>query len=325
VRKPAKTFSHLAPRGRMPTDYEVVTSKLLYHLDRGFEVPTSVSPFYEANRESAAMRGRRWDDFRDPRVTTYSSYVHNRDRRECVVDGCLEALDEPGYEAGLDPEWARSLESFAALRYPMSGLQMLAAYVGHMAPSGSIAIASAFQAADEMRRIQRIAYRIAQRRRSHPEFASGSRATFESDPAFQPLRRIVERLLVTYDWSESLVATNVCLKPVFDELVMHGFADAARRAGDPMFGRVLDVLGEDCRWHRELARSFVELAFASDDANRAVVDGFVRAWRPVAHDAARALAGALFGEGRDARDASDAAVAASDAMIRSFGTEVASS
>jgi Methane/Phenol/Toluene Hydroxylase len=39
------------------------------------------------------------------------------------------------------------------LRFPGHGLQMLAAYIGKMAPSSRITMAASFQAADEMRSV----------------------------------------------------------------------------------------------------------------------------------------------------------------------------
>ena len=38
MREPPKTYWHLAGARRMPTDYEVATSKLHYYVGRGFEM-----------------------------------------------------------------------------------------------------------------------------------------------------------------------------------------------------------------------------------------------------------------------------------------------
>ena len=73
--------------------------------------------------------------------------------------------------------WVDTLERLLPpLRYLYHGLQMLAAYVGQMAPSGRITIAAALQAADEMRRVQRIAYRMAMLRRLRPGFGDVGQA-----------------------------------------------------------------------------------------------------------------------------------------------------
>jgi len=61
-----------------------------------------------------------------------------------------ELTAQQAEEARLDA-WATELESRSA--------QMVAAYVGQMAPSGRITVALALEAADEMRRVQRAASR----------------------------------------------------------------------------------------------------------------------------------------------------------------------
>ena len=52
-------------------------------------------------------------------------------------------------------------------RFPTHGLQMLASYIAQMAPASRITNCASFQAGDELRRQQRIAYRTAQLRTSH--------------------------------------------------------------------------------------------------------------------------------------------------------------
>src|SRR5436190_135955 len=57
----------------------------------------------------------------------------------------------------LEPRQLESLLGLlSALRFPLHGLQMVAAYVGALAPSGRISVACALQAADQLRAIQRL-------------------------------------------------------------------------------------------------------------------------------------------------------------------------
>ena len=79
------------------------------------------------------------------------------------IDGLLREIDETGYDRDLDGGWVRFLDRwYSPLRFPVHGLQMLAAYIGQMAPASRITNCAAFQAADELRRLQRIAYRTVQ-------------------------------------------------------------------------------------------------------------------------------------------------------------------
>ena len=88
--------------------------------------------------------------------------------------GCSPRSRSPSYDRQLaarmaSRRWARAL---SPLRFLCHGLQMVAAYVGQMAPSGRIAVAALFQCGDEIRRIQRFAYRLAQLARRRPDSAA---------------------------------------------------------------------------------------------------------------------------------------------------------
>jgi toluene monooxygenase system protein E len=279
----------------MPSEYELVTTDLLYYPRRGFEVATPLAQWYARHQASSPLVVDDWERFADPRRTTYSKYTELARARESYVDGILQSVEDTGYDRSLSPEWRTTLdEALAPLRFPLHGLQMIAAYVGQMAPSGRIAVAAAFQAADEVRRIQRIAYRMAQLRLVDATFGDGARDAWQKGPAWQPLREAVERCLVTYDWGEALVALNLCLKPAIDELFMVGLSRRAKKH-DFQLGQIFASLDEDCRWHREWTAALLETAILGNERNRAVVEGWTRKWEPLALRATDALA--AFGDG----------------------------
>jgi toluene monooxygenase system protein E len=286
-----RTFWHLEGLKRKPTDYDIGTSRLLYHPGRGFEVDVPFSSWAERYGRSSALRVSDWERFFDPRETTYTKYTELQKTKETFVDELLKTIEETGHDARLDPAWIDLLErTIAPLRYPVHGLQMVAGYVGQMAPSGRLVITCAFQSADEIRRIQRLAYRMRQIQERRPEFGNHSRSAWEGHAMWQPLRRAVEQLLVTYDWGESFAALNLSVKPAFDELFMVRFADLARAAGDDPLAALLFSLNEDCQWHREWTGSLVRLAIADRAENRSVLQAWIAKWDPVTSAALRAVA-----------------------------------
>jgi toluene monooxygenase system protein E len=288
-----RTYWHLADLRRRPTEYEIGASKLLYHRhrDRGFEVETPVAGWYELHRRAAALQVSDWDAFRDPRQTTYASYTELQRGKESFVDGLVRSSEASRHDERLSPSWMSVLARIIGpLRFPSHGLQMLAAYVAQAAPASPIVIAGAFQAADEMRRVQRLAYRMRELQRIDPAFGATSREAWQTDPMWQPLRELVERLLVTWDWSEALVATSFVLAPRFDELFMTCFGRLARRFGDDLLEKVLFSLGEDCRWHREWTAALVRMAITERPENADVVRGWLEKWDPLATRAVVAFA-----------------------------------
>ena len=151
--------------GAVPPEYELVSTDLHYNHPMRFELPAAnpVVAWYYRYREGSVLQARDWEQFSDPRRTTYRAYTQLQDGREDVVDGLLREIDDTGYDQGLDGEWVQFLDRwYAPLRFPVHGLQMLAAYVAQMAPASRITNCAAFQSADELRRVQRIAYRTVQ-------------------------------------------------------------------------------------------------------------------------------------------------------------------
>ena len=291
-----KTYTRLATGRRIPTEYELMSTDLHYNYPRRFELPASnpVVDWYYRNREGSALQARDWDQFADPRRTTYRIYTQLQDGREDVVDGLLREIDETEYDARLDDEWVRFLDRwYSPLRFPVHGLQMLAAYVAQMAPSSRITNCASFQMGDEMRRIQRIAYRTVQLAGPlfDDEAAALQREAWEEAAAFQPLRELIERALVAYDWGESFIVTNAVIKPRIDRLVNQDIAGTLATAnGDPILTSIHFSLDEDAHWHREWTAALIRHIVDDNTANAEVVSGWIDKWSPLASEALEAFA-----------------------------------
>jgi toluene monooxygenase system protein E len=291
-----KTYWHLLQQKRMPTEYEIVTSKLLCYTSEGFtgkrfELDVPLKDWYRRYQEESPLVCSSWEKFRDPRETTYTKYTELQRDKEIFVDGILNEIELTGYDAHIRPAWLHILSRVVApFRYPGHGFQMVASYIGQMAPSGRITIAAALQSADEMRRIQRIAYRIRQLQLIYPGFATDSRTLWQSDSLWQPLREIVEKLLIAYDWAESFVGLNLVLKPLVDELFMKYLSDVAFGEDDYLLGQIFYSLNEDCQWHRQWSESLVRMAIEDHAYNRETIQGWINRWYPLVAHAVHTIA-----------------------------------
>jgi toluene monooxygenase system protein E len=301
-----KTYWHLLPQKRMPTEYEIVTSKLLCYTGEGFtgkrfELDVPLLDWYKRFQQDSPVTCTSWEKFRDPRETTYTKYTEIQRDKEIFVDGILEEIELSGYDGRLSPRWLHVLSRVVApLRYPGHGLQMLASYVGQMAPSGRIVITATLQAGDEMRRVQRIAYRVRQLQHVYRGFAADSKARWQTDSLWQPLRRAVEQLLICYDWAESFVGLNLVLKPLMDEIFMNHLSDLALREGDHLLGQVFYSLNQDCRWHREWSQALTRMLIEDNSHNGRTIQGWIEKWHPVAVRALQAFAPVFEGKMQDA-------------------------
>ncbi len=290
TRRSLKTYSRLHGERarRIPSAYEIVSTDLLWSRTHDVAVHTPITDWYARHRSASPLQLPDPDAFADPAATTYRTWVE-RQREAAAFDDALfrRASTEP-------PAWVETLRvGFAPLRYPYHALAMLAAYVGSMAPAGRIAIAAAFQAADATRRVHAFAQRLALARRTTPGLGDDARTIWETHPGWQPLRRVVERALVTWDWGEAFAVLCLALAPAFDALVLVDFAHTARAHGDDLLAPLLGSLAEDAAWERDWARTLVDLAVAQRPENRDVLRTWVDKWRPAVDEAATALAPVL--------------------------------
>lgn len=281
-----RTFWHLASATKKPRDYDIASTKLLYYPERGFEITAPLGEWYRVHQRERVLQCDDWDAFRDPRETTYTRYTELQRDKEVFVDGLLASSDDAQVRR-LPAAWIATLDRvLGPLRYPVHGLQMIASYVGSMAPGGRIAIACLMQAADEVRRVQRLAQRTWQLQRVHEQFAASARELWQRDPMWQPLRELIERLLVTYDWDEALVALTAAVKPVFDDVFDVRLAALARVRGDETLQRMLGSLAEDAAWHRAWSGVLLD-RLAADPKNAEAIARWRSHWGERAEAAVR--------------------------------------
>jgi hypothetical protein len=291
-----RTYLCLEHLRRKPTDYEITSTGLLYHVARGFEVETPTLQHY-ATHGRGQLSSAAWDSLHDPAEYTYRSYVAERRDQEAFLDRLLQRPAAPVPEA-LRP----LLGLLSAWRFPLHGMQMLAAYVGAFAPSGRIAIAATFQAADELRGVQRLCQWLSRSAEPAAKLDVVGRAIWQEHPKFQAIRRLVEELLVKSDWAEVLVALNGLLKPICDRLWFEHVARVAERSDDEVLEKILSSLGDDGRWHERWFVELAQLAGAGHESNRRVMRGWVATLRPrvaqAGHDLLAACDG-LLGDERE--------------------------
>lgn len=300
---PLKTYSHLAGKRRVPSEYEIVSTALLYHPARGFEVNVPARRWYEQHQRGGRLRCDNWDQFEDPRATTYPRYTALQARQEANLDGVLRSWLATEHDPARAAVWRETfLRTLAPLRFALHGFQMMAAYVGQMAPSGRLAMTALFQTADQMRRVHRIALHLGLLRKAHPWTEEPGRAAWQSDPAWQPLRRVLEQALVAYDWGESLVALNLCLAPVVEGLFFTELAPILREQRDFPVAEALSSFAEDSGWHQAWTAALVALAVREEPENAAVIQAWIDHWHPRACQAVSAAAPLLGGVGPAAAD-----------------------
>lgn len=319
--KPLKTWSHLSGRRRKPSEYEVVSVDLHTTTDNP-DAPFELDPgmpmslWFRQYRNGSPLRHPDWNQFRDPSELTYRVYNIVQDGQESFVSGVFDQMSERGHDSMLAPTWAGSLARlYAPMRYLFHTLQMMSAYVTLMAPASTLSNCAAYQTGDHFRWVSHTAYRTAELARTFPGigFGRNERGYWEDDDAWQGVRELVERALVTWDWAEACFVLNGVLKPAVEEGVMLALADAARQSGDSVLPLVVDSQINDARRHRRWLAAWVAMAL-EQEGNRNVLQGWLARWQPLAEQAVRGYCAKL----PDGDAAATRAVKALDSHFRSL-------
>ena len=311
--KPLRTWSHLAGQRRRPSEYEIVSTDLLWSTDDA--MPWALSPDIDMNkwyvkyRNESPLRHDDWDAFRDPDELVYRSYNVMQDGQEAYVDGLLADYAGNAHDAGLGADWVAALARlYTPARYPLHCLQMGAAYLVQIVPASTIENCAMFQCADQLRWVSRIAYRTRELANAWPDagFVEGERGVWESDPCWQGFRELLERALVAYDWAEHFVALNLVAKPAFDEAFLRQLGRSARRNGDALLAQLLDAQWSDSERARRWTAALVDFA-RRREGNDSVLADWLAEWTPLGDAAIDAYCAALPGNPEAAETAKAAA------------------
>lgn len=300
VLKPLKTWSHLAGRRRKPSEYEIVSTNLHFSTDNP-DAPFELDPdfamarWFKQHRNASPLKHPDWNAFRDPDEMVYRTYNLQQDGQETYVLGLFDQFSARGHDAMLEPAWAGSLARlYTPMRYLVHALQMGSAYLTQMAPASTISNCATYQAADSLRWLTHTAYRTRELGTAFGGLGFGrdERAYWEGDAAWQGWRELLERALVAWDWGESFVALNLVTRPAVEEAVLRGLGQAARQHNDTLLGLLADAQLVDAQRHRRWTGALVRMALEVP-ANRAVVEGWLAKWVPLADRAIVAYGSAL--------------------------------
>ncbi|MFC7660296.1 toluene hydroxylase [Pseudonocardia benzenivorans] len=252
-----------------------------------------MNEWYLKHREGSPLQIEDWETFRDPDKLNYRSYVSLQHQRETVMDGIVDEYERRDHDATLGADWAATLTvAFAPARFAIHALQMAALYLGQVGPSAFITNAAHFQAGDEMRRIQWLAYRCKSLSLAGtPELVSSTlaRNTWENDERWQPARKLLEELLIAYDWGEAFAALNLTVKPVLDIVLNEELALVAEANGDGLLASMQREHAHDSERSQRWSKALVATAVAGADGNRDHLQKWVDQWSSAAYDAADGL------------------------------------
>ena len=247
-------------------EYEDVTVRMQPYVHMHYRHIYDDKDFDIYDPRYTRLKSSDWEAFRDPKKFWYTPYVNNRKKMAEEIENGFNYAQQLGVIENLSSQWADALRDlYTPLRHLEYGENVQMQYVIRYALGSAIEQCATYQAYDKTGRAQWISQWAMNMQEHHGEFLSHGKEVLLNEPAFQPLRRYVEEILVTDDWAEVLVAENLTLDLLLGNLMYREFNQEAIKQGDTHLSIMNLVIAKQLDWHRDWAFSLFKL-LAGDEA-----------------------------------------------------------
>lgn len=247
-------------------DYEEVTVRLQPYLHGHYRHIYDERDYDIFDPRYTRLKCSDWEAFRDPKKYWYTTYTHDRKKMSEEIENGFNYAMELNVIANLPKPWVDAVRDiYTPLRHLEYGENVQMQHVIRYALGTPIEQCATYQAFDKTGRSQWITLWAMNMQEHHGDFLDHGKNVLLNEPAFQPLRRYVEKILVTDDWAEVLVAQNLTLDLLLGNLMYSRFNREAVRRGDIHLSILNLVVMKQSNWHAEWAFVLFQ-ALAQDQA-----------------------------------------------------------
>jgi phenol hydroxylase P1 protein len=234
--------------------------------------------------------------FRDPRQYYYAPYVANRAALHDAFGKTLGYLEERSLLTLLPRGWQDVVATvLVPLRHFESGAQLISVAGARFAYGTAVEQCLSFAAFDRVGNAQmlsRVGISLAD---GSDELLGEAKSSWMESPALQPLRRVVEELLVERDWVTSTVGLDLIDRLLYPLLYRH-LDEAALLGGAGAYSLVAQHFAgwydDNRRWLDALLAEWVADPGHGAE-NRARLQEMTDTWLPRAQEAVAAVAEAI--------------------------------
>lgn len=234
--------------------------------------------------------------YTDPRQYYYTPYVTNRSSLHEAFGQSLDYVDDRGL-LGRTPETWKQLvaEGVVPLRHLESGAQMLYSGAARFAYGTTIAQCCAYEGFDRIGNAQLISrVGISFGSQTATVLKQGKRVWMEAE-GLQPMRRMIEELLVVEDWAEGVIGLDL-LDLYLEQLVYRHLDEEAIVGGAGAYSllaqHVSGWYAEHRKWLDALYKAWLADEEHGEDNRRHLTEA-VHTWLPRAQEAMQAFAAHL--------------------------------
>jgi methane monooxygenase component A beta chain/propane monooxygenase small subunit len=305
--KKASSFRYVVPAGRRATQYEEITLHTQWDpknfaVQGWFNVDKNGRPIW--NEDATQVRVTDWWAYRDPAAEWFRPFVKRQADIGRGIEQAIAGAKRAQLFSEFDPNWVRFLGThYAAFRYVDYGLFLALCQAQREAGSDVVAQPIVYQSIEKDRHAQDVTLYCAELEGQIEGFSDkGCKQVWLEAPEWQPLRRVIEKLLAARDWVEISLVVNLLLDPIVTSLFQRELVlRSAPLNGDP----VTPVLVEGSESDREIRRAsttaFVELMLGQNPDNKTIIESWIAQWRPGIEAAAKGLEPLFEGEYRIAQ------------------------
>ncbi|HWF73874.1 MAG TPA: 2Fe-2S iron-sulfur cluster-binding protein, partial [Solirubrobacteraceae bacterium] len=291
-----RDFAWFTPAGSRATFYEDVTvdtqPSVHRHLTRGWPVS------FEDGRgtwddASTTLQCEDWFAFRDPGEFWERSFYQAGNAAEQQIEGAIRAAAHEGLLGDFAPDWVEFLRGYLQVpAFVNHGLWFATATAARACLSDTVSHCVCLQAAMKQRAAQSLVLYAMDLEQHHGAFSiDTARTAFTEQPRWQPTRRYLEKLAATEDWGEVIVAANLVFEPVVGTLLRREIGIRAAAAhGDTVTPTLARAETQEWEWVRAWSTALARFLLP---ANGELLQDWAAQWRPLAFEAADAIAAAL--------------------------------
>ncbi len=297
------TFDHLRDRlgeGKTPSRYQEAVFDLQATLNFHYR-PTWAPDSALYDPGLTAIRMDDWDQLTDPRQYYYATYVMARGRQQDSQDKNFSLVEDKKLLAGLDADGRERLtELTVPLRHAEWGANQVNVYIAGYGSGAAMTSAATFQAFDRLGNAQYLSRLGLLLGDGAPDALGAAKSAWLAAPHWQPLRRLLEDLLVEKDWFEAHLVQNFLLDGLLHPTIFEDFSDALAPRGGLAFPLLTEFtvawFSESVRW----TDAVLKRAAAESEDNARQFTSWAANWTPRIREAVAPLAELALGEAGEA-------------------------
>lgn len=210
-----------------------------------------------------------WEAFRDPKKFWYTTYIANRKKLVEELEGGFENTAALGIINRLPSNWVNAMRDlYTPLRHLEYGISVQMQYVMRYTMGCPIDQCATYQAYDKIGRAQWITQWAINMEEAHENFLDYGKDFFLNSPEWKPLRTYVEEVLAIEDWAEVLVATNLTLDMLINNLFYKALNEEALKQGDTHLVFLNLAITKQADWNRDWAFNFMSQLYKDPATSR---------------------------------------------------------